>query len=61
MTPWRMAQMNTSRILTADQARRQAADEFRQRPIDRAIKRLLKVALQSPEPPDQEPDERPAP
>jgi hypothetical protein len=50
--------MNTSRILTQEQARRASAERFRQRAIDRALKRLLQIATTKPA---DAPDERPSP
>jgi hypothetical protein len=58
MTSYRLAQMNTSRILTATARRQQAADEFRQRTIDRALRKMLKLAIEKPA--DADADERPS-
>jgi hypothetical protein len=48
MTAHRNKQFAASRVMTATARRQQAADEFRQRTIDRALRKMLKIATEKP-------------
>jgi hypothetical protein len=55
VTPHRDKQFASQRILAQEQARARAAEQFRQRALDAAIRRLLKVATSRPPDPPMEP------